>query len=195
MTPHENRLSCRRAQVLLEAYADGELGTRRRAQLEAHLATCFTCSQELAHARRVRDTLRALPERFCDEALMEEVAARIQREPRPVAEMQGSASLAARMRRWFAVRALPAWQPAVAVLALLLVVFGVGRILFLAPREQKITPADVQRAELQVRWVMAHLGEISRQTGQTVQKDVLNQGVAAPTAHAVEEVLQGNVTQ
>jgi len=195
MARFENRLSCRRAAVLLEAYADGDLSPRRRGQLEAHLATCSACSQELEHARRVRDTLRELPEQICDHSVLEEVAARVQRESTPGARTAGGRSLVGRLRDWLAQRAVPAWQPAVAVLAVLVVVLGVGRVVFRAPTEQKITTADVQRAELQVRWVMAHLGDISRRTGQSVQKDVLSDGVAAPTARAVEEVLQGNVTQ
>jgi anti-sigma factor RsiW len=195
MAQFEHRLSCKRAAVLLEAYADGDLSPRRRVQLEAHLATCAACNQELEHARRVRDTLRDLPERLCDDALLEAVATQVRGESRSAAAGRGGVSLAARWRDWLARHAVPAWQPAVAVLAVLLVVAGVGRVFFRAPSEHPVSPADVQRAELQVRWVMAHLGDISRRTGETVQKDVLKNGVATPTAHAVEDVLQGNVTQ
>ncbi len=195
MAQHENRLSCRRAAVLLEAYADGELSPRRRVQLESHLATCSACSQELEHARRLRETLRELPERFCDDDLLVKVAARVRDESQPGARGDERTPFAVRVRHWIAEHAVPAWQPAAAVLAVLLIVIGVGRVFFRAPTEQKVTAADVQRAELQVRWVMAHLGEINRRTGESVQKDVLQNGVAAPTAHAVEEVLQGNVTQ
>ena len=194
MAQHEKRLSCRRASVLLDAYADGELSPRRRTQLESHLATCAMCCQELEQARRVRETLRALPEQSCSDRLLDQVAARVRRESQPAA-VAGGVALLGRLRGWLAQRAVPVWQPAVAVLAVLVLVVGVGRLVFREPTEKKITTADVERAELQVRWVMAHLGDIGRRTGQSVQKDVLTDGVAAPTAHAVEEVLQGNVTQ
>jgi anti-sigma factor RsiW len=36
---------------LLSAYLDGELDQVRRRQMEAHLATCAICAQELAHLR------------------------------------------------------------------------------------------------------------------------------------------------
>jgi anti-sigma factor RsiW len=177
------------------ACALGDLDSGEHELAAAHLATCAACCQELEQARRLRDTLRALPEQVCDDRVLAEVAARARREALPGAAAAGGPSLVGRMREWFAQRAVPVWQPAAVVLAALVLVVGVGRLVFRAPTEQKISTADVERAELQLRWVMAHLGDIGRRTGQAVQKDVIADGVAAPTARAVEEVLQGNVTQ
>ncbi len=41
------RLSCKRCEVLLESYLDGELDGRRTARVESHLGGCFACQQEL----------------------------------------------------------------------------------------------------------------------------------------------------
>jgi anti-sigma factor RsiW len=46
----------------LSAYTDGELAADETRQLEAHIATCAACRNELAALRQVRAVLRALPE-------------------------------------------------------------------------------------------------------------------------------------
>lgn len=45
---------------LLSAYLDGELDPARRRQVEAHLTTCATCSQELANLRAGDQALAGL---------------------------------------------------------------------------------------------------------------------------------------
>lgn len=45
----------------LSALVDGELSPDQRAELEVHLATCPECQEELAHLRRIRALLGALP--------------------------------------------------------------------------------------------------------------------------------------
>ena len=54
-------MSCdeRRADLIL--YLDGELEPARRAELEAHLATCEVCTSALAAERRLSGSLGALP--------------------------------------------------------------------------------------------------------------------------------------
>jgi hypothetical protein len=47
---------------LLAEYVDGELPADRRAEVEAHLTTCPTCTEEVALAREARGALQALPE-------------------------------------------------------------------------------------------------------------------------------------
>jgi Putative zinc-finger len=47
---------------LLADYVDGELPADRRAEVEAHLTACPTCTEEVALAREARGALQALPE-------------------------------------------------------------------------------------------------------------------------------------
>jgi len=180
MSRHELRITCRRAEVLLDAYLDGDLPSPRRGALERHLTGCFGCAQELQRARLLRDQLRALPERFAGDHVTEAALVRLRRE--------GGAD-GSRFRRQWSLRWTPAWQPLTAVAAALLVVFGITRFVTRPAVEQSITPADVARAETQVRWVMAHLGDINRRTAEKVRDDVLNQGVAQPAARAVADAL------
>ena len=180
-------MSCRRVEVLLESHLDGELPQRYRAAFDAHLATCWACQQELAHAQRVREELRALPDRFCDDAVTQRVLGRVGAE----ASARASAGLGSRLRQWWGGRITVGWQPLAAALAVLAVVLGITQFLTRPPRERQWTQQDVQRAELQVRWVLAHLGDVSRQAGEVVKKDVLEDRVATPTARATERALQG----
>jgi anti-sigma factor RsiW len=46
----------------LSAYVDGELNAARLAGLEAHLASCESCRQELAELQATKSLLRQLPE-------------------------------------------------------------------------------------------------------------------------------------
>ena len=46
----------------LSAYSDGELTADETRQLEAHIATCAACRNELAALRQVQALLRAMPE-------------------------------------------------------------------------------------------------------------------------------------
>lgn len=193
MAKREPSLSCRRAEVLLDAYLDGDLPARRKAPLEAHLATCFTCAQELERARSLRDALRALPERFCGDAVTDAVLARIRGERREAPAT--GAGLGGRLREWLARRVVPAWQPVAALAAVALVVLGVTHYMTRPPVEQSVSPQDVARAEVQVRWVMAHLGDISRRTGDKVRDEVLHDRVGVPAARAVQNALETNVRQ
>lgn len=47
---------------LLAEYVDGELSPGRRAEVEAHLASCSECTEEVALAREASEALGALPE-------------------------------------------------------------------------------------------------------------------------------------
>jgi len=186
MAPPEIRMSCRRAEVLMEAHLDGDLPSRYRSAFETHLAGCFACQRELEHARRVHEGLRSLPERFLDDAVTRRVKERLAAEPKP----DRSADLGARLRRWWGGRLVPGWQPMAAALAVLVVVVGIVQFLTRQPQEQQFTQQDVRRAELQVQWVLAHLGEVSRQTTEVVKKDVIEDGVVTPTARATEDALE-----
>ena len=46
----------------LSGYVDGTLGTDERAEVDAHLATCATCREEIELSTRAVTMLRELPE-------------------------------------------------------------------------------------------------------------------------------------
>lgn len=192
MSRRELRITCRRAEVLLDAYLDDDLPGRRRTALEAHLAGCFSCTQELQRARVIRDGLRALPERFLGDHVTDAVLSRVRGERRetPVERPWGQ-----RIGDWLTRRLVPAWPPVAAVAGVTLLVLGAMHLLTRPPVDKPITSQDVARAETQVRWVMAHLGDINRRTAVKVRDDVLGAGVADPAARAVATALDNTPRQ
>jgi anti-sigma factor RsiW len=183
-------LSCRRVHVLLDAHLDGDLPRDRNARVVAHLADCDACRHEMQRAERLRGTLRALPSRTGSEALRAAVRARVRELPAPAA----AAGTPVRRAAWRA-RLAGTWRPVAVAAVLAGVVFGAVRVLHRPVVENELTAQDVARAELQVRWVMARLGDISRRTGERVRTDVIQKGVVEPSERAVENALEHGVTQ
>ena len=66
----------------------------------------------------------------------------------------------------------------------LLVVAGalIGRP---APPTQPYADADVQQALEEVRWTLALLSEVGRQTGNSVRQDVLQERIVTPVQDAL----------
>ena len=65
-------LVCREAVDLMTAYLDGELSGRDRARLEAHLADCPHCNEDLEQLRATVEALgRVEPDDLPDEAVDE----------------------------------------------------------------------------------------------------------------------------
>jgi anti-sigma factor RsiW len=198
MARPDPKISCPRVRVQLEAYLDDDLPSRRAARLRAHLESCFACNAELEDARRVRDTLRALPMQHLPMAALETVlqraraaeaaveSAAVEREARTALRVPGG--LGDRLRRWAARRGPLVWRPALAAVSAVGIV--VALLVVTRPRPQRVTPEELAHAELQIQWVMAHLGDIGRRTGITVQQEVIEARVVKPTTQAVENAFE-----
>jgi hypothetical protein len=107
---------------LLAEYADGALADRDRAAVDAHLAGCDRCRQEISLARASRATLRRLPELEAPEGS----ALRALREAGVLGTDRGAGrtgvAAAARPPRW------ARWIPAAAAAAL------IGLLVLIVPR-------------------------------------------------------------
>jgi len=108
-----------RAQDLLSAYLEHDLGEAERAQMEAHLAACTTCGSDLEDLRGAVDLLRRLPDPEPPPFLATRVMARI---------AAGEARSPA-WRRWIEQLATPLVAAPLAAAAAALAVFS-----FAAPR-------------------------------------------------------------
>lgn len=189
MARTDDKISCARAQVLLEAYLDAELAPGRVSKLESHLARCAGCAAELQHARRVCDGLRALPEQQIDASVLASVLERARRKGRATsaAPRRGAAgSWSDRLRAWTTW----GWRPAIATAGV--AGLAIALMVMSRPRVQEFDDEDLARAELQVQWVLARLSDISRATGITVRDEVLEARVVAPASKAVEAVRDAN---
>jgi anti-sigma factor RsiW len=181
MTSIDRKLSCARAQVLVEAAVDGALGPKREAELQAHLRECPACSAELDAARRVQGGLRDLPRWSCPPAVVREVLRRTAADSEP------------------ARRRLPAWagrgwwRPALAaasVAALGLAIALLGR----QPAPSGPGTTDLVRAEQEARWALALVGELTQRAAMTsvgeVVGGVIGEQVIAPVTEAVQKPLE-----
>jgi anti-sigma factor RsiW len=197
MRRNDRALSCRRVEVLLDAHVDGDLRADVAARVDAHLSSCDACRESLAQARRLRDTLRALPQQKSAAVAQETLRERLAAEQSWVS--QPGASQAATITATDAGvpaptplpsrRILPLWRTLAVAAVLAGLVFGAARLLHRPVVDQQVTAADVARAELQVRWVMARLGTINRRTAERVREEVIQKGVVEPSARAVESAL------
>jgi anti-sigma factor RsiW len=70
-------------EILLAEYADGTLTPQARAEVDAHLADCATCREDLALARNARAALGILPEVPAPEGLTLNVRRRARRPATP----------------------------------------------------------------------------------------------------------------
>jgi hypothetical protein len=98
---------------LLTDFVDGTLGAAERADVEAHLATCPTCRDEVALARAARSALRALPVATPPPGLAEGAIAEASR-PTQAADPRSKPSTT---RRWLAAAAVAAAIGLIAVAA------------------------------------------------------------------------------
>ena len=197
-------LSCVRVKVLVEPYLDESLAGPRRARVDAHLVGCERCRGEIAQALQVRTALRALPWRACSDVVLETVRTRLAAADAPASGSAGMAPVAARaaamrawsrrLREWLAPLSA-VWKPAASLAAAAVLVVGVYAFVNRPQQEIQVTPADMQRAEGQVRWVMARIGQISQHAGNKVRTDVLEHRVADPAARAVSGVLENSLHQ
>jgi Putative zinc-finger len=82
-------------EILLAEYADGTLTPEAETEVEAHLAGCARCREELALAREARDALGTLPEVPAPEGLTLNVRRRARRPASPRAGRWVAAAAAA----------------------------------------------------------------------------------------------------
>lgn len=142
----------------VEAWLDGEVPEAEAEALAAHLRECPECAETLAWARVVRDELRALP-RFA-------APRRVSRAV--LAETRLDEPSRRRLARWRAVAA--------AVVAGALLATG----LFLGGLDSSRPASEVARAETEVRFALALLGQLQRRTADEVRDEVLETGLGGP---------------
>jgi len=186
--PTPARLSCDDALDRLELYLDGldgsdgaeeglaPLANDERTALEVHLSRCPSCARALSHARQVRDELRALPE----PPLPADAGRRDQR-PSPQRRLH-----------------LPGpwrWVVPVAAAAGVAIALGLALLPGLGPSDttpgdatpdasraasQAVSPERLARAELEARYALARLAQVTQKARHEMRDEVLAEHVVAP---------------
>jgi anti-sigma factor (TIGR02949 family) len=179
MNRSEREISCSWAQERIEAHLDGELPDGEINGLETHLRECEICAGELELAERVRGGLRMLQLQRCPDPVVEGVYEQIRGQLR--------ATRRQRLREWLDSWRAPLWRP---VAAALVVVLMIGGTVSYQNREPEVSPAELARAEQQVKWTLAYLSQMGRRTGDRVRDDVLRERVVAPIQNSVNRVME-----
>ncbi len=158
----------------LEGYLDGDLTPEETARFERGLRR-DDWAAELRRAASIRDGLRALPLPECPPHVTRAVLREARRRARAEWLHRAREALA---RAW-RLTARPAL--AMAVLVALVVVAA------LVTRPPRDAPArtEVEHALAEVKWTLAYLSEVGRQTGASVHRDVLDAHVFGPMHEAL----------
>jgi len=179
MNRAERENDCSWVQERIEAHLDGELPEMEGIGLEKHLRECADCSVELELAERVRGGLRMLPLQRCPDPVVEGVYERARGELR--------ATRRQRLHEWLDSWRAPLWRP---VAAALVVVLMIGGTMTYQDREPEVSPAELARAEQQVKWTLAYLSQVGRRTGDRVRDDVLRDRVVEPIQKSINRVME-----
>jgi len=187
MTWRDRKLSCARAEVLLEAALDGELRREREEQLRAHLRACTACREVEAGVLQVQAGLRALPRWSCPPAVVQSVLDEVGTDSgRRAGLRRRVAALAA---SW-AGRAV--WRPALAAASVLALALAIA-VLARQPVHTGPAAGDLVRAEQEARWALAYVAEVTQRAAMAsvgeVVEGVIGTQVIVPVTDAVQKPL------
>ncbi len=157
----------------LEAYLDGDLTPEEAARFERGLSG-DDWAAELRRAASIRDGLHAMPLPECPP----HVTRAVLREARRRARAEWLHRTREGLTHAWRLTARPAL--AMAVLVALVVVAA------LVTRPPRPAPGvEVEHALAEVKWTLAYLSEVGRQTGASVHRDVLDAHVFGPMHEAL----------
>ncbi len=176
MNRFEKNPNCLWVRERIESVLDEELGADALTTFHSHVDVCAECRRELARARRVLQELHALPELYCPDRVVDGVMAGLEERPRAAGRN--------RLADWFGVL-----RPALAGAFVLLVVVSALWVLDRA-RPQEITPAEVADAEAELKWTLAYLGDISRQSAMIAATQAFDTGMLQPVRRAIEAAFE-----
>lgn len=144
MTPHDLAPAHPTA-TLLPWYLTGTLKESERQAVDAHLATCADCRDELAHLTHLRIPMKTAfaEETTPDLRVQEQVMRRIQSDTLPTpsvsaARIEGSA--AESVEQWFRRLFAPRWIPA---LAMTLIIGQLVLLLWTAGEQTALPPSNI----------------------------------------------------
>ena len=167
----------------VEAYLDGVLPPDEEARFEQLLDEDASWQGEVDLACRIQNELHALPEPSCPPRITHAILERANASPSP--------SIWKRMAAWWNPQ--PFWQPALAAgLALVLVVLSALLIRPVASPERP-SQTEVKKAAAEVKWTLAYLAHVGKETSEKLQQDVKTH-VAAPLLETLDEVHEQSET-
>jgi len=158
------RLECVRARRLAHARLDGDvLAPEDAALLDTHLAGCEPCRVLGVELAEIQRELRGIPVPGLDAAVLERV--------------WGSTSRAGTAARGSVARR--SWRVAAAAAGLTLALVGLPWIIGERREREAVRDAEMRRATVEARLVLAVAGSALRRAERAVTEDVLVRGIGA----------------
>jgi anti-sigma factor RsiW len=138
-------MDCTLDHYLIEGYLDGELGFERTLDVEAHLASCANCTQEVQGWKSVREALQQ-PEMYfrASGALERKVRAAIPVTERSEAKKSAGREGVSWMSRWLWAGGGAAFATAAMVMAFFVLRPATGPTFFAAAEEQELVASHVR---------------------------------------------------
>lgn len=165
--------------VRLEAYLDGDISPEERRRLESYVAAHPEGADQLRLARMVRHELGAIESPSCPP----EVTAAVMAQARAEAARR-RASIRSRFEELWAAFLRPTL--AAASLAAIVIAGALVGGTPPHPTEQPaVNSAEVERALKETKWALAFVTEVSREAGQSIRRDVLEERVTQPIRKAL----------
>jgi anti-sigma factor RsiW len=186
----QGRQDCERTEILLTAYAAGDLAPDGCVEVERHLAVCRDCRGELARERTLRDALASMPLIPCPAPVTERIMAVVDADE----ACETAALRRAKSDRWR--RAGVGLVAAAAVLALLVFaptgdrpadpVAGLG--------DQTWSDDEIRTARGELRYTLALAARIIEKSEKSTISEVFGRqlpGVVTKSVKAVTSSLEG----
>jgi anti-sigma factor (TIGR02949 family) len=169
----------------IDPFVDGDLPDTEALTLSRHADTCSICAEEITLAQSLQEVLNELPTPVIPVDLTARVFTQIELEERERSR--------AKWRTILDRFKMPAWRPAIGVLAIILVVLAGSRFWpwgqennMELPAEAALTQQDLALAEEQAKWALAYISDIGLRTGKTVRDDVIGRRIVGTLTRSVE---------
>ena len=180
----ETDKSCEWVKERIDAFLDDDLSREDGASLEAHLAQCYSCREELDLARQVRQEISALPQKKCPQRVISATLERIQAES---SESREQSSLF-HERPW-----LKGGFRLAFIAAALVVVIWISLHEKPPVSEQRIDAVELAEAERQFQITLAYVGYVSSRSAEKIQDEVVQSKIAPAVQGVFEKVLDSQV--
>lgn len=188
MAPDRPKPTCAEVAGLIDAYVDDDLGTASASRVRAHLNACGPCRHAWERAVEVKQELNTLPPMRCPDAVMDRVMAEI-----------APGTAAPRRRIWFAA---PLGLAAAAAMAIGVPMYLLRPVVVDAPvttqpiaqtpeaiSPEAISPEKLAEAEAQLKWTLAYIGRVNRDSAEAVHGHLAGMDALEPARDALTILL------
>ncbi len=158
----------------VEAYVDRSLPEEDASRIEELLSIDAALAAEIEMAQAIRREFRALPEARCPDTVSDAVMRRVRRD--------FLSNLGTYFRQSIPGFVLPRIRPAFAMVVLLAIVLVSS---WFGGNGQQADP-DVAEALQEVKWTLAYLSEVTKQTGSAIRAEALEPLVLDRMQQAVD---------